>query len=118
MVLANLATGRTESFDLTKPESQQALDDLIRDGSVRGMAILHDGSQSVLPVPRRFREFYFGAELVGNAERVFCQADNVRVSLTRSLTSSMVRCDLVRVGQNKFNPRELSRHRPTSKVKE
>ena len=118
MVLANLATGRTESFDLTKPESQRALDDLIRDGSVRGLAIHHDGCQSALPMPRRFREFYFGAELVGgNAERIFCQADNVRVSLTRSLTSSLVRCDLARVGRNRFNPRELSGPRRASRVR-
>jgi len=110
VVLANLANGHTRAFDLQEPESHEALDELIREGSVRGMAILFNGSQTVLPVPRRFREHYFGAELVGgNAERIFCQADNVRVTLTRSITSVLVRCDLIRVGRNRYNPRVRSR---------
>lgn len=108
MVLANAQDGSTSTFDLTEPADRRALADLIRTEQVTGLSLHFNGTQASLPAPRRFKRPLFGFDLVSNgkakAERIFAQAEGVRVTLTRTLTSKHVRCDLVRTGVLRYNP--------------
>jgi hypothetical protein len=108
VVLANVKDGSTCTFDLTEPDDQQALADLIRDELITGLSLHSNGHTASLPAPRRFKRPLFGFDLLSNgkaqAERIFAQADGVRVSLTRTLTSKHIRCDLVRTGALRYNP--------------
>lgn len=108
MVIANAQDGSTRAFDLTDPEARRDLAELIKSDQVTGLSLHFNGTQASLPAPRRFKRPLFGFELIQNgkaqAERVFAQADGVRVTLTRTLTSKHVRCDLVRTGAQRYNP--------------
>jgi hypothetical protein len=106
VVIANLSDGKTLAFDLSLDEHRKFLARLIRDDSITGLSIHHEGSINSLPAPKRFRSRpVFGFEFLESAERIHCQADGVRISLTRSLTSRHVRCDLVRTGRMRYDPR-------------
>lgn len=119
MVIANTAAGCTHRFDLADDAQADALASLLRTGGVTALAILHRGSQTVLPLPKRFgrQRLVFGAEVLRNGtrapdgqpaaigERIWCQAGDVRVSLVSTLTGALVRCDVVRTGRQQFNPR-------------
>lgn len=115
MIIANVSDGTTRTFDLADGEHRKQLSDLIRADVVTGLSIHHDGSLSSLPAPKRFLQRpVFGYELLGNepvAERIYCQADGVRVTLTRSFNSRHVRCDLVRTGRLRYNPGANGRQR-------
>ncbi len=111
MVVANTTSGATHSFDLRDPSSLRDLLTLIQSKQVTALAILNDGSQQVLPMPKRFKgKPAFGAELVTNgtkepvAERIYAHVGEVRVSLTRTYKSKLVRCDLVRMGFQRYTP--------------
>ena len=111
MVVANTTSGATHSFDLRDPSSMRDLISLIQSNQVTALAILNDGAQQVLPMPKRFRGTpSFGVELVSNgkqepiAERVYAHVGDIRVSLTRTYKSKLVRCDLVRMGFQRYSP--------------
>ena len=107
VVIANAQDGSTCTFNLTDPADRRALADLIRSDLVTGLSLHFNGSIVSLPAPRRVKRPQFGFELVEGrslAERVFCQAGDVRVSLTRTLISKHVRCDVVRTGQMRYDP--------------
>lgn len=109
MVIANARDGKTLTFDLTDDEQRARLVAMIKSDQVTGLSIHHDGALNSLPAPKRFHERpLFGVELISDdepvAERIFCQADGVRVMLTRSYRSQHVRCDLVRTGRMRYNP--------------
>lgn len=109
MIIANVSDGTTHTFDLADGEHRKLLTELIRSDAVTGLSIHHDGSLNSLPAPKRFQQRpLFGFELLGGdapvAERIYCQADGVRVTLTRSFNSRHVRCDLVRTGRMRYNP--------------
>lgn len=115
MVIANARDGKTHTFDLTDGEQRARLAAMIRAGDVTGLSIHNDGALNSLPSPKRFHaDPEFGFELIGDqpvGERIFCQADGVRVMLTRSFTSKHVRCDLVRTGRMRYNPGANGRRR-------
>lgn len=113
MVLANTASGLTHSFDLRDSQSLQDLLYLIRSKQVTAISITHNGVQQVLPIPKRFKDRpIFGAELVTNsdsapiAERIYAQVGSVRVILTRTFSSKLVRTDLVRTGRQLYDPHQ------------
>lgn len=130
MVIANTAQGHTHRFDLTVELQLNALAVLIQTGTVTALALHHRGNQTALPLPKRFgnRPISFGAEVLRNGtrtpdgtqaaigERIWCQAGEVRVSLVATFTGALVRCDVVRIGRQQFDPG--SRDYPGKKVKE
>jgi hypothetical protein len=116
VVIANSSDGKTHTFDLTDDEQRARLVAMIKSDQITGLSIHHDGALNSLPAPKRFHEQpTFGFELLGDgdpvAERIFCQADGVRVMLTRSYKSQHVRCDLVRTGRMRYNPGANGRRR-------
>jgi hypothetical protein len=84
VVIANVRDGSTCIFDLINPEDRQSLAGLIRAELVTGLSLHFGGTVASLPAPRRFKQPQFGFELAagGRAERVFCQAEGVRIALT------------------------------------
>lgn len=111
--------GHTHQFDLTDSSQLEALSTLLRSGAVTALAILHRGVQTALPLPKRFgnRSVKFGADALRNGtrtsegtqaaigERIWCQAGEVRVSLSATFTGALVRCDVLRIGRQQFDPR-------------
>lgn len=118
MIIANTATGKTFRFDLLDETQCDALTTLIRTGHITALAILHRGVQTTLPLPKRFHKLAltFGFEVLRNGtrlpngdrtpigERVYCQAGDVRVSLSATFAGALVRCDVVKTGRQRFNP--------------
>jgi hypothetical protein len=112
MVIANASDGSTAAFDLTNATQLAALQALISSGLITALSLHSGGSQISLTLPKRFRRarVAFGAELLRNgdarpiAERIYVQADDVRVTLTLSLKSRLIRCDLARTGRMLYNP--------------
>ena len=118
MVIANTADGKTSHFDLSSDARYDALQALLETGQVTALSILHEGVQHTLPRPKRFRKrSVYGAEQLRNGspavlgERIFAQADDVRVSVTITYASMLVRTDLVRLGVMKYNS-AARRHKP------
>lgn len=121
MIIANTAKGTTHRFDLTETGQLEALEALIYSGQVTALSILHRGTQHALPLPKRFGKHgrpIFGAELLRNGvrmpdgspaavgERISCQVGEIRVSLTSTFTGALVRCDVVRIGRQQYDPRQ------------
>lgn len=120
MVLANTAQGETRQFDLTDGVQLRALTALIYSGHVTALAILSRGVQHTLPPPKRFgnRKAIYSADVLRNGtrmpdgsqaaigERVSYQVGEVRVSLTATFSGSLVRCDVIRIGRQRFDPKE------------
>lgn len=118
MIIANTAKGQTHHFDLTDDAQLNALIVLLQLGTVTALSILHHGNQTVLPTPKRFgtRSIKFGAEVLCNGilmaegvqkaigEKIWCQAGEIRVSLVSTFTGDLVRCDIVRIGRQQFDP--------------
>ena len=110
MVLANLKDGTTQAFNLSHQTAFDHLQSLIKAHSITALSLHSDHTQTTLPIPKKFRSPpVFGVELIHNrdgipvGERIFAQAGNVRVSLTLTYTSKLVRCDLVKVGTMRYN---------------
>jgi hypothetical protein len=110
MVIANTSDGETRSYNLTIAEQHKALLALIRSGRVTALSIHLRGVQHSLPLPRRFRRPVLGAEHVFNGtavpigERVYAQADGVRVALTATFSGAVIRCDVENTGRQRFDP--------------
>jgi hypothetical protein len=118
MVIANTADGKTTRFDLAQEDAYAALQELLETGQVTALSILHEGTQHSLPRPRRFRKRpVYGAEQLRNGsrevlgERIFAQAEDVRVSISTTFASRLVRTDLVRLGAMQYNA-SARRHKP------
>lgn len=110
MVVVNTSSGATHTFELRDSQSLSRISSLIRSDKVTALAILFDGSQHVLPIPKKFRvRPVFGVELVSNnglpvAERIYSQVGDIRISITRTFNSKLTRCDLTRIGFQRFSP--------------
>ena len=108
----NTAQGLTHQFDLAEPAQLHGAAALIRSGNVTALAILHRGVQVALPLPKRFRksDLRLGAETLRDrtsapiGERIWCQARDVRVSLTATTAGALVRCDVSKIGRQRFDP--------------
>jgi len=110
MVIANTTAGSTHTFDLTAEADHQALLSLITSGKVTALALLQDGVQHALPLPKRFHKRpTFGAEVLRNGtekplgERIYVQVEDVRVALTSTFRTKLVRCDLVKIGYMRYD---------------
>ncbi len=74
------------------------------------LALMVEGVQHSLPTPKRFTSAYeFGFDVLkrGSAvigERIYVQSGVVRVLLTTTFKSKLVRCDLIRTGRQTFIP--------------
>lgn len=111
MVIANTTTGQTLQFDLVDDHQYRSLLSLLRSGSVTALALLQNSVQHTLNAPKGFSgKPTFGAERITNgsneaiAERVFIQAGELRVSLTHTFNSKLVRTDLRKTGKLRFDP--------------
>jgi hypothetical protein len=110
MILANTVDGLTLSFDLRDAIALSEIRSLLRTGRVTALTVSCHHTQQVLTVPKRFRaKPVFGVELVSNgdnspiAERVYVQVDDIRVTLTRTFASKLIRCDLSRIGRMRYD---------------
>lgn len=109
-VVANTRDGATCSFDLCDATNKAGLQDLLRRDVVTALAIRLNGVTHALPAPKRFRRKpIYGFDLFSNGNGkpqgicVYSQADDVRVSLTATFDSKLIRTDLVRIGYMKYN---------------
>lgn len=121
MVRVNLQDGRTITFDLENPEQQRLWDESQADktfqDSITGAAIVWNGVQHVIPLPRHFHRLSLEAQLVRDGEKVVAerldyQADDSLLSLVvyRGGSVPMVRINLDRIGWRRF---DRSAQRPT-----
>lgn len=117
MLKANTRDGRTLTFDLGTPEGKSAWRVFqASPGSqqqLSGLSILHQGMLHTLPTPKHFKALSYTAELVeskgvGVAEKISCQADDVKLTMTVYFSTAMTRMDLQRVGK----PRHLAPGQP------
>ena len=113
MLYVSLRNGTTTSFDLGDPDGFRAWEILASDPSgLTGLALSADGYRADLPLPRRFRELRFSAEVlrgadgVATAERILAVADGVVLSLTMRLNGRVgrFRVDLDKRGKARWVP--------------
>lgn len=116
MVKANLASGRTVSYDLrTEPGRKSWAHDQMDSefqSQVRALAVHHERLMHTLPLPPRFARVAWTAEAIQEddgevvGERISCHADEVIVSFTcyYRATSRITRTDLRRLGKPRYLP--------------
>ena len=112
MVLINLADGSTQTVDVSAVLGLSLASSLLASGKVTGLVLRQDGTQHALTMPRRFRSsvVYFVEQIRDQAgvvigERIAVQADDVRLSLTATYASRMIRTDLVKTGSMRYAAR-------------
>ena len=111
MVLINTKDGATHRFDLALDGDYRLARRLVRRQDVTALSLLCAGVQQALTAPREFQDrAYYGLgriERLGavSGERIFVHVGCVRVSLTSSFKSKLIRCDLVRMGAISYNAR-------------
>jgi len=115
LLYASLHDGRVLTFDLLTPGGLRDWETLASGptgGALTGVALGQDGSRTDLPLPRRFRDVRFSAEVLRDragepaAERVSALADGVLLSLTMYLNgrSGRFRVDLDKRGRARWTP--------------
>jgi len=118
----NLKDGTTVSFDLKDPVDHERWKQMAASNSFQnemtGVGIIFNSHWYTLPLPKRFRQISFQAELVENSkkdappdrrwvgERVKVYVDDVLVSLLVYYGNRprMSRIDVVKVGKRRYNP--------------
>lgn len=121
MIRVNLQDGRTITFDLENPDQHRLWDESQSDknfqSSVTGAAVVWNGVQHVIPLPRHFSRLSLSAQLVKDgdkvvAERMDFQADDSLLSLVvyRGGSVPMVRINLDKIGWRRF---DRTAQRPT-----
>jgi len=118
MLKVHLADGKTLSFELGDEKQKEEWTRLAASSAfqctIRGVALLHNRTLHTMPLPKQFKNLRFSAELLKyrdgsgekvSGERVVCQADMVRVSITAYYTQTpkMVRIDVVRSGRQRYD---------------
>lgn len=116
MLYVARSDGRVLRFDLHAADDVRAWLTLASaadfHANVRSLALAYEGHRADLPMPRRFREVRYEAELVRDvggrpvAECVSAVLDGVVISLTMYLNgrSGRFRVDLDKRGQRRFRP--------------
>ena len=113
MLYASLSDGRVLTLDLQTPDGLRAWEELTSGSDVlRGVALGTAAGRADLPLPRRFREVAFSAEVLRDregapvAERVSALADGVLLSLTMHLNgrAGRFRIDLDKRGRARWLP--------------
>lgn len=111
MILATLASGSTVSCDPTDKRQLGDLRESIRKGVVTSLTLWYQGVRNALPKPRRFTQPHiFGVEVVTHrksgeviGERIFAHVGALRVTLTLTYATKMVRTDLERLGRMRYD---------------
>lgn len=116
MIYVSRRDGSVRTYDLRTFEGRRdwAVDarDPFWQRAVTGVALAANGVRADLPLPRRFRDVTYAAELVHDrtgeptAERVFAYCDGVVLSITMYLNgrSGRFRVDADRRGTRRFIP--------------
>lgn len=111
MVIVNTTAGKTLHFDLVDDHQYRSLLSLLRSDSITALALLQNSVQHTLSQPIGFRaKPSFGVERIMNgtnkpiAERIYLQAGEMRVSVTHTFNSKLVRTDLTKTGKQSFDP--------------
>lgn len=122
MIKVNLKSGKTVSFDLKDEKERDAWK--LHSSSVKfqndisGIGIIWNSHWYTLPLPKKFRNVEFEAELVENhkknapaerkyiGERIKCYADDTLISLLVYYGNrpKMSRVDISRVGKRRHSP--------------
>ncbi len=122
MIKINLRSGRTLSYDLNDPvgceEWEKDFSDSKFQTQITGIGIIFNSHWYTLPLPRKFRQLSFHAELVESTkkdvprdrkfigERLRCYADDILISLLVYYGNrpKMCRVDIIKIGKRRFNP--------------
>lgn len=116
MLYVNLDDGSVLTLDLQAVSEERRWRGLVSDPSfhetVRGISLALNGHRTDLPLPKRFREIKFDAEVLRDkegaavAERISAHADGVVLSLTMYLNGrgGRFRVDLDKKGRARFVP--------------
>lgn len=115
----NLKNGSTQSYDLLDYEQKSKWE---HDSSsvefqlqISGVGIVFNSQWFALPIPKRFRQIHYAANLVESnkknaprytGERIQCYADDILISVQVywGHKPKMSRVDIIRVGRRRFNP--------------
>ncbi len=118
MVKANMADGRTLSFDLKDEKEnadwKQKCTDPSFQKSIRGVGIVHNTQWYAIPVPKKFKAIRYDADLIINnkakdeskrlvGEKVMCYVDDILFSLLVYYGNrpKMARIDVKKIGKQR-----------------
>lgn len=119
MIKVNLKNGSTLSYDLTEPDQKAKWlsdsENVDYQEQITAIGIIFNSQWFALPIPKRFRQINFEANLVESkkktgpkftGERIKCYADDVLISVQVywGHKPKMSRVDVVRIGRRRFNP--------------
>lgn len=119
MLKVHTSDGKTLSFELRDEAQRSEWENLCASNAfqetIRGVALLHNRTLHTFPLPKQFKVRRFSAGLLtvpvkdGEkvlGERVMCQADTIRVTITAyyTRTPKMVRIDVMRSGWQRHVP--------------
>jgi hypothetical protein len=109
MIVANTNQGTTLTFDLTLPNSQEELNQLLNSGIVTALSIQKNGMQHALVMPKGFKgPLVFGANPIIDkdtmiGELIYVQAYDVRLSLSSTFAGNLIKSSLVHTGIMRYH---------------
>lgn len=118
MIKVNLRNGKTLSFDLKNPIENIKWVKMLSQNNfqkqISGIGIIFNSQWYVLPIPKKFKQISFHAELVKNTkknieyigEKIKVYADDVTISILvyYGKHPKMCRFDIIKNGKCRFNP--------------
>lgn len=119
MIKVNMSDGKTLSFDLRNKEELDKWKQLCSTSefqkTIRGVGIVYNTQWYAIPVPKKFKQINYDADIVLNqrekdlekqvvGERLICQVDDVQITLLVYYGNrpKMSRLDIVKIGKQKF----------------
>lgn len=119
MIKVNMSDGKTLSFDLRKKEELDSWKQMCSSPdfqkTIRGVGIVYNTQWYAIPVPKKFKQIHYDAEVVLNrkekdpekqlvGERLICQVDDVQLSLLVYYGNrpKMARLDAIKIGKQRF----------------
>lgn len=119
MIKVNMADGKTLSFDLKSEAELKEWKKLCSypdfQKKIRGVGIVYNTQWYAIPVPKKFKNVHYDAEIIFNrrekdaekqlvGERLICHVDEVQFSLLVYYGNrpKMARLDCSRVGKARF----------------
>jgi len=122
MIKVNLRNGETLSYDLKdvkeSAEWRRVSSQLSFQKKISGVGIIFNSQWYTLPIPKKFRQITFHAELVKNTkkdvpkdrefvgEKIIVYADEIMISILvyYGKRPKMSRVDVVKIGKCRYNP--------------